>query len=39
MFWIASPMPMLSEIRSRRGTAIMFSMPNSRLSFGTTSSR
>ena len=38
MFWIASPMPMLSEIFSIRGTAMMLSMPNSFLSFGTTSS-
>ena len=38
MFWIASPMPMLSEMRSIRGTAMMLSMPNSFFSFGTTSS-
>src|SRR5215203_4499468 len=37
-FWIASPIPMLREIRSIRGTAMMLSMPNSFWIFGTTSS-
>src|SRR5436305_4823684 len=38
MFWIASPIPMLREMRSIRGTAMTFSIPNSLRSFGTTSS-
>src|SRR5512137_2029643 len=37
MFWMASPTPTLTMIFSRRGTAMIFVMPSSFWSSGTTS--
>src|SRR5512137_2649219 len=39
MFWMASPTPTLTMIFSRRGTAMIFVMPSSFSSSGTTSLR